>query len=108
MLDIVELEIKNLSKEDKEKLYKELSDEDKSKSLQERFPRRIQINKNYGNSEEYGDNHEYRKYFFKPSLGSKDWYYDELDEVLEAYFYEYIDDFISFQKNNKKVFTTKS
>ncbi|WP_044285642.1 hypothetical protein [Mesomycoplasma ovipneumoniae] len=121
MANIIELEIKNLSKEDKEKLFKELSSESNRS-------RKIQLNPNYKTFEEFageeyiGDmdkaelkekQKEYehflnedknKKYFFKgyfPINDPRVWAYNSVDEVLERYFAEYQDDFIAFQKKYK-------
>ncbi|WP_069098639.1 hypothetical protein [Mesomycoplasma ovipneumoniae] len=121
MSKIIELEIKNLSKEDKEKLFKELSSESN-------HSRKIQLNPNYKTFEEFagdgyiGDmdkvelkekqkeyeyflsNDKNKKYFFKgyfPINDPRVWAYNSVDEVLERYFAEYQDDFIAFQKKYK-------
>ncbi|MHA0261375.1 hypothetical protein [Mesomycoplasma ovipneumoniae] len=89
MLKIIELEIKNLSTEQKEELLKILSFEDKSESSKDQYPRRIQVVQNDDTKKKY----KFNPYFTEPDL-----LYNDLDEVLKAYFKDYIDDFINFQK----------
>ncbi len=90
--DIIELEVKNLSKAEKEELLKKLSYENKSKSLQDQFRRRIWVNKNDKTKRKYK-----LEGYWTPHIE----YYDELDDVLINYFDDYVDDFIAFQKSNK-------
>ncbi|WP_069097767.1 hypothetical protein [Mesomycoplasma ovipneumoniae] len=89
MLKIIELEINNLSTEQKEELLKILSFEDKSESSKDKYPRRIHVDQNDDTK---------KKYFFEGYDNSENQYYNDLDEVLKAYFKDYIDDFINFQK----------
>ncbi|WP_341491357.1 hypothetical protein [Mesomycoplasma ovipneumoniae] len=89
MLKIIKLEIKNLSAEQKEELLKILSFEDKPESSKDQYPRRIQVVQNDDTKKKY----KFNPHFTRPVL-----LYNDLDEVLEAYFKDYIDAFINFQK----------
>ncbi|WP_069099018.1 hypothetical protein [Mesomycoplasma ovipneumoniae] len=110
MKSIIELEIQNLSNEEKEELLK-------------KYRRKIQLNKNYQTFDEFAGDisklseeeqkeklEEYekwldidknKKYQFDPYFGSHLEFYNDLDEVLVAYFKDYANDFIAFQKSNK-------
>ncbi|MDW2861079.1 hypothetical protein [Mesomycoplasma ovipneumoniae] len=113
MSDIIWLEIKNLSNEEKEQLLK-------------KYHRKIKLNPNYKTFEEFvGEENlanmeeeewrdkreEYldwveldwknKKYQFEPYFSSDLETYNDVDEVLEAYFKDYPNDFIAFQANNK-------
>lgn len=110
MSDIIKLEIKNLSSEEKEQLLK-------------KYHRKIKLNKNYQTFDEFtGDIsdlseeeqkeklEEYekwldidknKKYQFDPYFSSDLEFYNDVDEVLEAYFKDYANDFVAFQARNK-------
>ncbi|WP_069097327.1 hypothetical protein [Mesomycoplasma ovipneumoniae] len=125
MSDIIELELKNLKSWEKERLFQELAGkakkgEDLLGKLGKKYPKRVQLNKNYKTFEKYAGNvsklseeqkkqkleeyqkwldfNKYNKYKFDPEfLSGATQYYDELDQVLGAYFKDYPDEFITFQ-----------
>ncbi len=128
MSDIIELEIKNLWSGEKERLFQQLAGKpnkfDEVPKLGKKYPKRVQLNKNYKTFEKYAGNvsnlseeqknqkleeyqkwldfNKYNKYKFNPEfLSGATQYYDELDQVLGAYFKDYPDEFITFQSDFK-------
>ncbi|WP_341494990.1 hypothetical protein [Mesomycoplasma ovipneumoniae] len=128
MSDIIELEIKNLWSGEKERLFQQLAGKpnkfDEVPKLGKKYPKRVQLNKNYKTFEQYAGNvsklseeqknqkleeyqkwldfNKYNKYKFNPEfLSGATQYYDELDQVLGAYFKDYPDEFITFQSDFK-------
>ncbi|WP_337897080.1 hypothetical protein [Mesomycoplasma ovipneumoniae] len=128
MSDIIDLEIKNLWSGEKERLFQQLAGKpnkfDEVPKLGKKYPKRVQLNKNYKTFEKYAGNvsnlseeqkkekleeyqkwldfNKYNKYKFNPEfLSGATQYYDELDQVLGAYFKDYPDEFITFQSDFK-------
>ncbi|WP_434342085.1 hypothetical protein [Mesomycoplasma hyopneumoniae] len=126
MLDIIDLEIRNLSPEEKEKLFNQLSYREyprtiqlneKHKSFEDWYKYRISLSEEEETADIYElsakekadlledynkwvDYSENAKYKFQGYF-NKTQYYQNLDQALTYYFKEYDDEFIYFQKHHK-------